>query len=102
MGMGPRPVQTPQAISEPTSYKAVVMLYLGGGVDSFNLIVPLDCPLYTEYQQVRQDIALTSEQLLEISTTGQACDKFGVNCRLPFLKELYDEGSATFVSNVGA
>jgi len=100
--MGPRPVQSVQPSSSSAEYKATVMLFLQGGADTFNLIVPYDCPLYDEYKTVRGDIALQSFQLLQVTTTGQRCSKWGIHHKLPFVKQLYDEGKASFLSNIGS
>eukprot|EP00928_Gymnodinium_smaydae_P011944 TRINITY_DN1436_c0_g1_i1.p1 TRINITY_DN1436_c0_g1~~TRINITY_DN1436_c0_g1_i1.p1 ORF type:complete len:1935 (-),score=245.15 TRINITY_DN1436_c0_g1_i1:282-5306(-) len=97
-----RPPEETVAMHNATSYKAMVLVFLKGGVDSFNLLVPVGCPLYDEYRVVRQNLKLGKSQLLEVSTAGQACSKFGVHYKLPFLKSLYDEEKAAFVSNVGA
>ena len=83
-------------------YKALINVYLGGGADSFNLVVPINCNLYDEYQQVRKISAMTSNKLLEVSTQGQSCGSFGVHYQLPFLRQLYQEGRAAFVSNIGS
>jgi uncharacterized protein (DUF1501 family) len=82
-------------------YKAVVILYLFGGVDSFNMLVPLDCDLYEEYVSIRKTVALTKEKLNMITVAGQACSTFGIHNRLAILKELYHGGDAAFVTNVG-
>jgi uncharacterized protein (DUF1501 family) len=100
--VGPRPVQTVAPVTSSGDYKATVMLFLQGGADTFNLIVPYDCPLYDEYKTVRGDIALMQGQLLQVTTTGQSCSKFGIHHKLPFLKSLYNDGKASFVSNIGA
>merc|ERR1712072_891324 len=100
--MGPRPVQSVQPSTSSAEYKATVMLFLQGGADTFNLIVPYDCPLYDEYKTVRGDIALQPFQLLQVTTAGQSCSKFGIHHKLPFVKQLYNEGAASFVSNIGA
>jgi len=103
--LGLRP-PTEHAVTPPArSYKAVVMLYLAGGVDSFNLIVP--CPgertgIFQEYTNRRMDVAMAASELLPISTTNQSCTTFGVHHKLPFLKALYDQGQAAFVSNIGS
>eukprot|EP00931_Biecheleriopsis_adriatica_P083516 TRINITY_DN5709_c0_g1_i1.p1 TRINITY_DN5709_c0_g1~~TRINITY_DN5709_c0_g1_i1.p1 ORF type:complete len:1902 (+),score=308.18 TRINITY_DN5709_c0_g1_i1:193-5898(+) len=86
----------------PSSYKALVMLFMAGGADTFNMLVPLECKLYEEYVAVRKDIALQPQELHEISVAGQACGKFGIHGKLPFLKKLYDEGKASFVTNIGS
>lgn len=91
----------PPVIPAPKSYKATVLLFLWGGADSFNLIVPLCDKAYAEYTQVRGDVALSKAELLHISAEGQACASFGVHHDLPFLTSLYDTQEAAFVSNVG-
>jgi len=87
--------------SDDTGYKAVVMLYLFGGADTFNMLVPMDCELYSEYLGIRRGVALAPQQLIEIETVGQACSKFGIHSGLGILKELYDTKEAAFVTNVG-
>merc|ERR1719429_990751 len=44
---------------------------------------------------------MTPGELLQISTSGQNCSKFGIHASLPFLKELYDVGEASFITNIG-
>jgi len=89
--------------SSPTRrpYKAMVMLFLKGGADTFNMLVPHECELYQEYLDARTDLALGGSELIKISTSGQACNKFGIHASFPFVKGLYDQGQAAFVSNVG-
>merc|ERR1719215_1986336 len=78
------------------------MLFLRGGADTFNMLVPLEGSLYSEYATVRGNIALQPRQLHAVSTVGQPCGKFGLHFRLPLLKQLYDRGKAAFVTNVGS
>merc|ERR1712012_147548 len=82
-------------------YKALVILYLYGGADTFNMLVPLDCHLYGEYESIRTTVALTPEKLERIGTEGQPCETFGIHKQLGIVKQLYDEGQAAFVTNVG-
>jgi len=89
------------ATSSSAGYKAMVVLYLFGGVDSFNMLVPLECALYDQYVSIRKTVALQPSQLLEINSNGQACATFGVHSQLTIVKELYDDGDAAFVTNVG-
>jgi cullin-associated NEDD8-dissociated protein 1 len=93
-----------QADDVPAStkpYKALVMLFLHGGADTFNMLIPQECPLYNEYVTVRTDLALEPRELDKIETQGQACRFFGVHKSLNFVKKLYDDGEAAFISNVG-
>jgi len=90
------------AVGPASSYKATVMLFMGGGADTFNMLVPNEGRLLSEYQAVRKDIALASHELLNITTAGQSISKFALHHKLPFLRELYNDGQAAFISNVGA
>ena len=66
-------------------YKSVVYLFLDGGVDSFNLLVPkgkcIGKDMYREYKSARGIKALGDSELLDIDTTGsgQVCNTFGIN-----------------------
>lgn len=84
------------------AYKAAILLFMEGGADTFNMIVPLDPSLYEQYTFVRQDLAKQTSELLAISTTGQSGTSFGVHSKLDFLKSLYDLGQAAFVANIGS
>ena len=64
--------------------------------------MPLDCPLYDEYSTVRRSITLLPSEVHRIQASGQACSDFGIHPRLPFLKQLYDEGQVSFVNDVGS
>eukprot|EP00933_Yihiella_yeosuensis_P021713 TRINITY_DN1715_c0_g1_i2.p1 TRINITY_DN1715_c0_g1~~TRINITY_DN1715_c0_g1_i2.p1 ORF type:complete len:1866 (-),score=308.01 TRINITY_DN1715_c0_g1_i2:397-5517(-) len=99
---GPREVPPETVVADPRSYKAMIMLFLGGGADTFNMLVPMNCPLYDEYHEVRKTVALLPGQLHRIATVGQNCSDFGIHDKLPFLKELYDAKEAAFISNIGS
>jgi len=96
----PTPPQTSQ--DDVSDYKAHVTLFLFGGADTFNMLVPMECELFDQYMDIRGSVAMTPDELLEINTTGQSCSKFGIHSRLPILKELYDLKEAAFVTNVGS
>eukprot|EP00931_Biecheleriopsis_adriatica_P030525 TRINITY_DN1799_c0_g1_i2.p1 TRINITY_DN1799_c0_g1~~TRINITY_DN1799_c0_g1_i2.p1 ORF type:complete len:1902 (+),score=314.24 TRINITY_DN1799_c0_g1_i2:62-5767(+) len=98
----PRAVEQIVDHPETKPYRATVMLFFFGGADTFNMLVPQECELYNDYVQVRADVALKPWELITIDAPGQACSKFGIHASLKSIKALYDEGSAAFVSNVGA
>ena len=95
------------------SYKALVVLYLAGGADTYNMLTPLaNCfnasgphDLYAEYATTRTVAALPHSDLLPLDASDSAdqpCAHFGLHPSLPFLKSLYDGGEASFEANVGA
>jgi hypothetical protein len=98
---GVRPPVSEKNGSSQNPYKATIMLFMAGGADTFNLLVPQHCELYDEYRAIRTDLALNSDELIEINTTGQKCSTFGIHARFRFLKQLYDKKQAAFISNVG-
>ena len=90
------------ATAEPLSgYKALVCLFLAGGNDSFNMLVPGNASAYAEYAAVRSDLALAQGSLLPVASSGQPYSEFGIHPNLPILQTLYNQGNAAFVSNVG-
>jgi cullin-associated NEDD8-dissociated protein 1 len=93
------------------AYKAVVFMFLAGGVDSYNVLVPKDhCAegdMYEEYRNVRTSLALSKTELLTIdaqtkaASSGQVCTQWGLHPTLPTLQRLFNNGDALFVANAG-
>ena len=54
-----------------TDYKALVCIFMFGGNDSNNMIVPIDSR-YSQYLQTRSVLALPQSQLLPLQSGGQA------------------------------
>ncbi|MDB6070870.1 MAG: hypothetical protein JWL81_2041 [Verrucomicrobiales bacterium] len=85
----------------PGEYRALVCLFLSGGNDSFNTLVPWSGPEYSDYTASRSVLALPQHQLLQIHPDNTPGRNFGVHYRLPTLASLFDSGDAAFVANVG-
>jgi uncharacterized protein (DUF1501 family) len=91
-------------------YKAVVLVVLEGGADSFSMLVPHTCAphdLYAEYASIRGgSLALDKSDLLTISLTGesdpQPCSTFGLHPRLTHIYDAYNDGDAMVFANIGA
>ena len=83
-------------------YKALVCLFMAGGSDQHNWIVPMDSGGYAAYAQVRQDLAWPQAKLLPIASTTQASGRaFGMPLELQPLQALYQAGQCAVVANVG-
>ena len=90
------------SVMPKASYKAVVVLMLLGGCDSFNMLIPTG-QCYEEYLTARGEHAISKEDLLTISSSGQACGtEFGINAHLPILADLYNSSEALFFTNTGS
>lgn len=89
------------AYAQTTSdYRALVCVFLFGGNDGNNLIVPLDTPSYDAYSQIRGSLALASSALLPVTAkTGKRA--FGLHPKLTNLQTLFSSGQAAVVANVG-
>src|SRR5260370_985216 len=59
--------------SASADYRALVCVFLFGGNDSNNVIVPTDIPRLTQYQQLRGDLALAANTLLARSRCCCRC-----------------------------
>ena len=93
-------------------YKAIVYFYLGGGLDSYNMLSPYECAPIDVYQRFRtirgqselsEGVGLPRSRLLNITANNpnQPCTEFGIHENLPKLKSLYDDGKLNFIANAG-
>ena len=93
-----------QERSEEDGYKAVVVVFLSGGWDAYNVLMPhTSCDLYPSYRKNREELALGDSQMLPITSDSedQPCTTFGVHNKIPILKEIYDDGFGQFHANIG-
>ncbi len=93
------------SLPDPDNYKALVCIYLAGGNDSFNMLVPYGDDEYGEYQATRTNMAIPKEQLLEIENNdinnANEGKTFALHPNMPHTQALFDNGQAAFVANVG-
>jgi uncharacterized protein (DUF1501 family) len=91
------------ALTPPAGdYKALVCVFLFGGNDAFNMLVPYQEEFYNLYNGSRQTLAITRDSLLPINADLQAYHAFGLHPQLPNLQNLYTNGKLAFLANVGA
>jgi len=90
------------AAAAPDDYKALVCLYLSGGHDGTNAIVPIDAASYAAYARARVEVAQAESQLLPISPrTYSDGRRYALHRNLTGLQSLFAEGKAAVVGNVG-
>jgi len=82
-------------------YKALVCLLMGGGNDSYNMLIPRGNAEYTEYAAVRSGLAIPQEDILPINPEVTDGREFGLHPSLTGLKDIFEQGNAAFISNVG-
>ncbi len=95
-GFRPFGVMNGLAQSSP-GYKALVCLFLYGGNDSNNTIVPYDTNGYANYSSIRGPLAIAQNSLLPL--TG--LPNYALHPNLPDIQTLFNNGTAALVANVG-
>jgi uncharacterized protein (DUF1501 family) len=107
-GIGAAAAQTTE------DYRALVCVFLSGGNDHNNTIIPFDTSSFNTYTAVRQGIARKMSDLvgpagesLELKTTvplvgsGNAGRQFALPKELAKLKPIWDSGHLAVLANVG-
>ncbi len=91
----------------PSDYRALVCVFLDGGNDGNNLIVPSDTSHYNQYLAARPiagGLGLDAVNLLAINTPpsfGGTGRSFGFHPSLPELQTLFNANKLAVVCNVG-
>ena len=114
---------TAGATTNTTGYKALVCLFLNGGNDSFNMLIPYtganNAAGYGGYRDARggvgtdssgfknggSGLAIDRSALLATrlnSVSNQPVSRYSVHPRLPFLAQQFNNGNLAFVANVGS
>lgn len=89
--------------------RTLVCIFLFGGIDSYNLIVPTDSTRYADYQASRGNLALAQNSLLPLNqTVGGDGLPYGVHPGAAQVQEMFNglggdtlKRRLAFVSNVG-
>jgi len=99
---GLRPFGVMNGLAESaTGYKALVCIFLYGGNDANNTVVPFDGTKsdvtgYANYANIRGPLALPRNSLLQLGTTPYA-----LHPSLPDIRTMYNDGTLAVVANVG-
>jgi uncharacterized protein (DUF1501 family) len=80
-----------------SGYKALVCVFLFGGNDANNTLVPTDTAGYDNYATLRGPLALPQSQLIQLASLPH----YGLHGSLPEIAQLVDSGAAALIANVG-
>ena len=89
------------AATATTDYKALVCLFLYGGNDANNVLIPNDSSAYNTYANARGNLAIPRQSLLPLNISVGDGRKYGFHPSLPELANLFNQGKLTMVTNVG-
>ena len=86
--------------AQAADYKAIVVLYLSGGHDGNNMLIPVD-GAYADYQRARPALALPKDNLARIGGKHIGHD-FALSPACRPLVDLFERQRLAIVANVGA
>ncbi len=96
---GLSPLRSMSALAQSAGgndYKAIVCLFMRGGNDSNNMLVPISGSQYNAYNQARGSGGVGQGQLLPLPNTN-----FGLHPAFINLQHAFTSGNAAMVANVG-
>jgi uncharacterized protein (DUF1501 family) len=88
------------ALAAGSGYQALVCIFLLGGNDGHNTVVPITTAQqnYSQYQTTRGGLAIAQGSLLPVAN---GADTYGLHPSLPEIQSLYNQGKAAVLANVG-
>jgi uncharacterized protein (DUF1501 family) len=94
------PQTPPRAGAVAGDYKALVCLFLNGGNDANNMIVPTGSG-YAAYATARTNLALNRDTLLPLAPKTSDGREWALHPAMGELRDLFGAGRAAFLANVG-
>ncbi len=95
----------------PTDRRTLVCVYLGGGMDSFNLLMPRDTTRHNIYRATRSELAIPltgTRAMLSLNQDGGDGQLYGIHPSCASIQELFNglggdasKRRAAFATNVG-
>ena len=93
--------QRAMAASDTSGYKALVCLYMIGGNDSFNWLVPTTGENAAAYRTRRGSLALPASSLLPLNGIASDGSSYALHPSCTEIQTLFNTGHAAFLGNVG-
>lgn len=78
--------------------KSIVSIFLTGGNDSFNLVIP-NGEEYKDYASTRQGVDIDQSELLPLHQND--CYSIGVHSKAPEFQELFNNKRMSIIANIG-
>src|SRR6266700_7425937 len=100
-GLGRLGLINAHAQSTTPDYKALVCVFMLGGNDGHNMVVPLSGPELTTYRTVRGSLALPDGNTQVLPVTALNGTPYGLNGGLASIHPLWAQGKLAVTANVG-
>ncbi len=105
LGLNLMAARSAAALRDPEDYKALVCLFLYGGNDHYNTLIPYDAASHARYQRMRSAIAVPRGELggtvLDPATAFDHGRRVAVHPSAAPLARLFEQGDLAVVANVG-
>ncbi|MBL0140836.1 MAG: DUF1501 domain-containing protein [Betaproteobacteria bacterium] len=91
------------AQAAPADYKALVCVFLFGGMDGNSVVIPIDGAGYARYSAVRPEssgVNIAQAQLLPVQPSGSGVP-YGLHPELSEIQPLFGAGKLAILANVG-
>ena len=89
------------AFAVDDGYKALVAVFLFGGNDSFNMVLPASGSHYDDYRAARPNIGVDQSEMLPTGLTSDNGVPLAMHPSMPGVAQMMQAGKATSVINVG-
>jgi uncharacterized protein (DUF1501 family) len=89
------------AAQSVSDYKALVCLFMFGGNDGNNLLIPYETAGYNQYATIRSNLTLAHDSLLPISPTNTGGTRYGLHPAMRGLQTLFNQNKAALLANIG-
>ena len=82
-------------------YKALVCVFMFGGNDANNMVIPMDPSQYALYQRARGPLTLATKDILPIAPSNTGGVPYALHPAMTGMQTLFKGGKAAVIANVG-
>lgn len=93
--------QTIGGLAPDEPYKALVCVFLFGGNDSNNLLIPLESSAHAAYLANRTVLGIPTSGLLPLNSLNDNGLQLGLHGSMTGCRDLYNQGNLALIANVG-
>lgn len=93
--------QAADVLEPGTPYKAIVCVFLYGGNDANNLVIPRESSAHAKYASSRTVLTIPQANVLALNTLNDDGLQLGLHPSMTGMRDLYNAGKAALLVNVG-
>ena len=99
-GLAAAAIANATTVADP-EFKALVCIFLAGGNDSYNMLMPRENSEYADYAATRSNIAIPLNEMLPVFPDNTGGRMFGIHPSMTQSQQMFNSGKMAFISNVG-